>query len=550
LSALVESLRGLGAGRLITMAAVGAALIGLLGFLALHAPSARMDLLYADLDMREAGQMMDQLEREHIVHELAAGGTEIRVAADSVARARLLLAKQGLPSGGTIGYEIFDRGDGLTSSAFQQRVSEVRALEGELARSIRAINGVRAARVHLVLPRREPFARDRQDAQASVLLTMAGAGRLDREGISAILNLVSAAVPGLRPRNIAVVDSRGNLLAKAGELADGQGSAQTGEEIKHATGLRLSRAVEEMLEHSLGMGRVRAEASVDMDFAQVHETEEKYDPDGQVVRSTQTVSDNNKTTEASNTVSVQNNLPNADAGAPGAGNQQARAEETTNYEIGKTVRTLVREQPQIRRISLAVLVDGIETPVVNGPPTWKERPPEELERIGKLVRSAVGFDEKRGDKVEVVSMRFVTEAGGAPPEALGLLASLLANGDGMRLAQLGIVALIALLGILTVLRPMAIRLSAAVGPSAKAIAGPGAGAGALAGPDGSPALLAAYTGTDLVAVGGADEAATVNLANVQGLMRASSIRRVSEFVEKHPEESLSIVRGWMQREPA
>lgn len=549
MSALVESLRGLGAGRLITMAAVGAALIGLLGFLALHAPSARMDLLYADLDMREAGQMMDQLEREHIVHDLAAGGTEIRVAADSVARARLLLAKQGLPSGGSIGYEIFDRGDGLTSSAFQQRVSEVRALEGELARSIRAINGVRAARVHLVLPRREPFARDRQDAQASVLLTMAGAGRLDREGISAILNLVSAAVPGLRPRNIAVVDSRGNLLAKAGELADGQGAAQTGEEIKHATGLRLSRAVEEMLEHSLGMGRVRAEASVDMDFAQIHETEEKYDPDGQVVRSTQTVSDNNKTTEASNTVSVQNNLPNADAGAPGAGNQQARAEETTNYEIGKTVRTLVREQPQIRRISLAVLVDGIETPVVNGPPTWKERPPEELERIGKLVRSAIGFDEKRGDKVEVVSMRFVTEAGGAPPEALGMLASMLANGDGMRLAQLGIVALIALLGILTVLRPMAMRLSAAVVPSAKAVAGPGAGAGALAGPDGSPALLAVSTGTDLVAVGGGGEAATVNLANVLGLMRASSIRRVSEFVEKHPEESLSIVRGWMQREP-
>ena len=545
LTAILASLRGFGAARLIAMAAVGATLIGLLGFLALHAPTARMDLLYADLDMREAGQMVDQLEHEHITHELAAGGTTIRVASDAVARARLLLAKQGLPSGGSNGYEIFDRGDGLTSSAFQQRVSQVRVLEGELARSIRAISGVRAARVHLVLPKREPFARDRQDAQASVLLTMAGAGRLDREGVSAILNLVAAAVPGLRPHNIAVVDSRGNLLAKAGDAAGGLAPAQTGEELRHATELRLSRAVEEMLERSLGAGRVRAEAAVEMDFAQVHETEEKYDPDGQVVRSSQTVSDNNKTTDAVSTVSVQNNLPNADAGAVGAGNQQQRQEETTNYEIGKTVRTLVREQPQIRRISLAVLVDGVEQPVANGEPAWKERAPEDLERIGKLVRGAIGFDEKRGDKVEVVSMRFVAEPDMAAPNAPGLFGISFASDDMMRLAQIGVVGLVALLGIFTVLRPMALRLSAAAvaSPASLAIAGAVAA-------DGSLALLPASQGTDLVPVNAPEDLATVDLLNVQGPLRAASVRRVAEFVEKHPEESLSIVRAWLHREPA
>ncbi len=544
LSAILASLRGFGVARLAAMGAVGITLIGLLGFLALHTPSARMDLLYADLEMREAGQMVDQLEHEHIAHELAAGGTEIRVPSHAVARARLLLAKQGLPSGGSIGYEIFDRGDALTSSAFQQRVSEVRALEGELSRTIRSISGVRAARVHLVLPKREPFARDRQDAQASVLLTMAGAGRLDREGIAAILNLVSAAVPGLRPHNIAVVDSRGNLLAKAGEAVGDLAAAQTGEELRHATELRLSRAVEEMLERSLGAGRVRAEAAVDMDFAQVHETEEKFDPDGQVVRSTQTVSDNNKSTEASNTVSVQNNLPNADAGAPGAGTQQQRQEETNNYEIGKTVRTLVRDQPQIRRISLAVLVDGVELPEANGAPTWKERPPEDLERIGKLVRSAIGFDEKRGDKVEVVSMRFVADPALNTPDVPGLFGISLGNDNLMRLIRLGVIGFVAMIGIFAVLRPMALRLSAVALAPAKILALSGTG-----GAEGSPALLAVSQGTDLVTLGApADDLTMIDLLNVQGQLRASSIRRVAEFVEKNPEQSLSIVRGWMQKE--
>ena len=545
---LLEGLRGLGRARLAAMAGVAAVLVGVLGFLSLHTPTTPMALLYADLDLRESAQIVEALEREHIAHELAAGGAEVRVAADAVPRARLLLARAGLPSGGSIGYEIFDRGDGLTSSAFQQGISEVRALEGELARSMRAMSGVRAARVHLVLPKREPFARDKREAQASVLLTMAGARTLDREEVAAILNLVSAAVPGLRPNNVAIVDSRGNLLAKPGETGGPAAAAQTAADVRQATELRLSRAVEEMLERSLGAGHVRAEAAVDMDFSQLHETEERFDPDGQVVRSSQTTSDSSKSTEAAATVSVQNNLPNADAGAPpGAGSQQQRQEETTNYEIGKTVRTLVREQPQIRRISLAVLVDGVDagkTPNAKEgtPPEWKERAPEELERIGRLVRSAIGFDEKRGDRVEVVSMRFAAEPGSPAAEPPALFGLAFGSGEVIRLVQIGIVALLALLGILTVLRPMALRLSAAVQPPHRLAAGDGtlAAAGLLASPDGLSAELAA----------GAAEGAMVSVVNVDGPLRASSLRNISEIVERYPEESLSIVRGWMQREPA
>ncbi len=179
------------------MGGVAVATLGLLAFLALRGGEP-MALLYADLDLKEAGQITDQLDHAHITHQEDGSGTRIMVPANEVARARLLLAKAGLPSGGSLGYEIFDRGDSMTASQFQQNINETRALEGELERSIRMINGVRGVRVHLVLPRREPFAREKPEAQASVLLTMAGASRLDREGVQAVLNLVAAAVPGLK----------------------------------------------------------------------------------------------------------------------------------------------------------------------------------------------------------------------------------------------------------------------------------------------------------------------------------------------------------------
>ncbi len=419
MKALLDGLKALGPTRLLAMGAVALGMLALLAMLAMRGGSERMALLYGDLDLRESGQVVERLARQKIPYRVVGQGSEILVPAEQVAQARLMLAKDGLPSGGSIGYEIFDRGDGLAATEFQQKINETRALEGELARSIRVMNGVRAARVHLVLPRREPFARERQDAQASVLLTMAGGQRLDRGGVQAIVNLVAAAVPGLRAPNISVVDSRGDVLARAGEPAAGVASAASSEETRRATELRLSHAVEEMLERSLGPGRVRAEASVRMSFDRVNETQEHYDPDGQVTRSQQNVTDNSKTTEASATTSVQNNLPNADAGSGNAGSQQARQEETINYEIGRTVRTLIREQPQIERISLAVMVDGVLAPGADGKPAWQPRPEAELASITALVKSAIGFDERRGDHVEIVSMRIRERGYRAPRRTAG-----------------------------------------------------------------------------------------------------------------------------------
>jgi flagellar M-ring protein FliF len=281
----------------------------------------------------------------------------------------------------------------------------------------------------------------------------------------------------------------------------------------------------------------------------LNETTENYNPDQQVVRSTQSTSDKSTTTEADKGVSVQNNLPNADAGQAPAGSQQQKQEETTNYEIGKTVRTLMREQPQIARLSLAVMIDGVMQTGTDGKPTWSERSADEVARIKRLVQSAVGFDEKRGDKVEVVSMRFTApeDMAGAAASS-GLFGLSLDKSDLLGLGQSAILAVVVLLALLFVLRPMALRLSAitpngmlAMGdallaaPEAMSMAGPAISRPGTAG--------GAAVGAAMIA----DES-MVNMANVEGQLRASSIRRLAEMVEKHPDESLSIMRGWITQE--
>ncbi len=544
MKAVADGLKALGPARLAAMGAVAVAVLGLLAFMALRG-GAPMALLYGDLELREAGQIVDQLDHAHIPHEVQGSGTRVLVPMDQVDQARLLLARQGMPSGGSIGYEIFDRGDSLTATGFQQGIAQTRALEGELARTIGLIQGVRSARVNLVLAQREPFARDRQAAQASVLLTMAGATRLDHEGVQAILNLVAAAVPGLKPQGIAIVDNRGTLLARAGDPTEGNATGPSADEARRVTETRLSHAVEEMLERSLGPGSVRATAAVEMDYDQLKETQETYDPNQQVARSEQSTTDKQQSTDAAQGVTVQNNLPNANAGAAGqSGSQDQRQDETTNYEIGKTVRTVVHEQPQVKRISLAVLVDEVRDAGPDGKAAWRERTPEELARIATLVRSAIGFDEKRGDKVEVVQMRFASPDDAAIPAPRGLLGLPLDRADLIRLVESGLIALVVMVALLFVLRPLAVRLVKPLAPAGMpdALTGPG-GSAALPGAGAGSTALTAPGATALLGTDGED--AMVDVANIEGQLRASAVRRIAELVERYPDETLGIVRTWI-----
>ena len=558
---LIAQLRGFGPLRLAAMAGIGAVTLGLLAFLMLRAAEPPMALLYGDLDQRDAAQMVAALERSRIPHRITGGGAQILVPEADVPRIRLLLARDGLPAGGSVGNEIFDRGESLTTTPFQQDMNRLRALEGELARTIRGLAGVRQARVHLVLPRREPFSRERGEAQASVVLTMQGAQRLDRAGVQAVLHLVSAAVPGLRPQNVSIVDSRGELLARAGQALSGPAAAQTAEELRRAQELRLARAVEDLLERILGPGRVRAEASVDLDFDRVQTVEERFDPDNQVPRSTQSSTETQRSAEAGN-VSVQNQLPGADP-AGGGRNEQSRQEETTNFEIGRVTRNVLREQPAIRRVSVAVLVDGVWEPQPSGPPRWRERTPEEMQRIATLARSAVGFDERRGDRVDVVSLRFAEppQADGGP-EGFAILGYTVPPAMMGRIVESAILALVALAAILLLLRPLVGRLGVALaGPPALAggaangaiAAEGGSDAAALPGASGAAALPGGAPGMAALpgAAGQAEDAdAMVSVARVEGQMRASSLEALRKLVEANPEQTVNQIRRWLTPEEA
>ncbi len=555
---LLQGLRALGPTRIAALGIVAGGLLGLIAFLAVRAGQPPMALLYADLDARDSASVVQSLERQRIPYRLEGNGGRIMVPIEQVARVRLTLAGEGLPTGGSVGYEIFDRSDSLTASSFQQGINQVRALEGELARSIRQLQGVRAVRVHLVLPRREPFARQQAEAQASIVLTMTGAQRLDREQVQAIVHLAAAAVQGLKPQNISVVDSRGSLLARGGQAVNGRGVAMNAEEVRRAHEMRLSRAVEELLGRTLGVGRVRVEATVEMDFDRITESRESFDPDQQVARSTSSITEQSRGQDRQQNVSVGNNLPNPGTQNAGSSNEESRSEEVTNFEIGRTLRQIVREAPQVRRQSIAVLVDGATVRgEAGGPPEWRARTPAEIAQITALVRGAVGFSEDRGDKVEVVNLRFAAPAAGSAEEEK-LFGLPIGRNEIVRIVETAVFGIIGLLALLLVVRPLAGRVLERVGPAAgdvlsglpgtaglPALSGPAAAAAAaaLAGPGGQRMLAAPDREAVL-----ADGDGLINIDQVEGQMRASSLRRVAELAEKHPDEALSVIRGWIAQD--
>jgi flagellar M-ring protein FliF len=340
---------------------------------------------------------------------------------------------------------------------------------------------------------------------------------------------------------VSIVDARGELLARGGQAmqAAGEGLVLTLEEMRRAQEMRIARGVEEMLERSLGPGHVRVEASVELDTDRVQTTEERFDPDNQVPRSTQSTTESTRNGEPQN-VSVANQLPGAPASQPsGPTSVENRQEETSNFEIGRTTRNTLRQHPVLKRLSVAVLVDGVTEPgAAGGPPQLRERTPEELERIAALVRGAVGFDERRGDRLEVVSLRFAETAAIAAMDEPGFLAAFLTPAVVTRLAESALLALVALAALLLLGRPLVSRVTAALELR---------GAAALAGPElaGAPRVAGALP-NEAEPAQSTEE--LVDLAMVQGQLRASSLQRVAGLVEKNPEEALALVRRWLAPE--
>lgn len=530
------------------------ALIVFFVFLATRLSTSQLALLFDDLNPEDSTRIVGQLESMGIPHEVTANKRQIRVPSDQVARLRLALAEQGLPQDGSIGYEVFDRDQTLGTSSFIQNINHVRALEGELARTIASIASVRAARVHLVLPRREVFSHQRTDASASIVLKMRGSARLDRGQVQAVRHLAATAVPGLKPEHISILDDRGTLLARGGESGD-EVAAMNAAEQRLAFESRLTRALEQLLEPSVGIGNVRTEVNVDMDFDRVVTNEEIFDPESQVVRSTQTISEANQNREGeAGAVSVGQNLPNPPTAESEGGSQSTsnRTEEAVNFEISKTIRKHIREGGNVRKLSVAVLVNDRVGTNGAGEVTYQPRSAEELAKIERLVKSAVGFEQKRGDVVQIVNMRFAEVPGmvGGVDDPLFLGFS---TADLRRIVEVLILAIVGILIILLVVRPLIVRIfettpgqiPPALGtePQPALLTDQSGTAGALAGPG-----FRGGMGTGLVTAAESAAEAMLDIAQVEGRVQASAVRKIGDIIEKHPEEAVSIIRSWMYQD--
>ena len=553
MNTLLQTLRNLGPVRLAAMGVVALGLIGFFVYLMTRLSTPDMALLYSDLDPKDGGAIVRQLEEQKIPHQVNAEGTRIMVPADQVGRLRMVMAQAGLPSGGSIGYEIYDKPEGFGTTSFVQGINHLRATEGELARTVATLGPIQQARVHLVLPKREMFSRSQQAATASVFLKLRPGQQLKREQIVAIQHLIAAAVPQLEPNQISIVDDRGNLLARGMGAGSEQLLQASADEKKLAYEQRTTRVIEDLLSRSLGFGKVRAEVTADLDFDRITTSSEIFDPESQVIRSTQTVEDNNESTDrdALDPVTVANNLPTGNSSssesAATSRTKGARTEETINYEISKTVKSHVRESGQVRRLSVAVLVDGLYAPGADGTPVYSPRSREEMAQIETLVRSAIGFDAVRGDTVEVINMRFATpdaEFADAGATFLGM-----AKEDLFRIAEMIVLAIVAILVILLVIRPLMAKAfergddNAAEEEAERLLTDQTAAQAQLMGPGALAQDLAledAQAGEELEQM--------IDINRVEGRVRASSLRKVGEIVDKHPEEAVSIIRSWLYQE--
>jgi flagellar M-ring protein FliF len=527
---LLDFLKSLGAARIAAMGAVTIALIGFFGFLIMRVTAPQMTPLFTDLTLEDSTAIVKELERQGVPFELRNDGAIVLAPKDRVPRLRMSLAEGGLPKGGGVGYEIFDKSDALGATSFVQNINHLRALEGELARTIRSLDRVQAARVHLVLPERPLFARETPEASASIVLKVRG--MLEPQQVNAIRHLTASAVSGLKPERVSIVDETGRLLADGSHGDDNVGA--NADDRQAAYERRLREQVEKIVSSVVGPGHARVQLTAEFDFNRVTQTSEKFDPEGRVLRSSQTREESSATADSKQgQVTVGNAIPGApppDA-SPVPRDQTRKSEETVNYEISRSTKTEVTEGGRLNRVSVAVLVDGTYAKSDKGETVYQPRDKDEIDRIAALVRSSIGFDQKRGDQVEVVNLRFAEVPSNAAPEPSGIMAYLqFTKDDIMHWTEELIMLLLGIVVLLTVVRPLVNRI----------ITPERARADAALDTDARAAIAAA----EIKAVP-STTAKMIDIAQVQGQVHAQSVQKVGELAERNPSEAVSIIRSWL-----
>lgn len=532
---ILQTIKNMSPSKMASIAAIIIFLISFFIYVAVQMSGSEYAVLYTDLDLEDAKQIVTKLDSANVKYRLAKNGTEVLVPLEDVNKMRIETADLALASkGANVGYEVFDHSDALGSTNFVQNVNLLRALEGELSRTIRSVDNIRSARVHLVMPKREIFSREEQTPTASVVIKTKE-GALNLQNIQSIQKLVAAAVPKLDVKNVSIVDSNGNLLTEFSEEQNEVIKNSTNEAMRLEQERKMAQKVQMLLEKSLGAGKAQAQVNIEMDFDEVVTNEEIYDPDSQVIRSQATISEQGSSTQAAQPVTVAQNIPNGDSSTTSNGiyDSSSKVEETINYEISKVVRNKIKNTGSIRRLTAAVLVDGVYEKDKDGNLVYRPRSAEEMEQISALVKSAVGYDANRGDLVEVENLRFASFSNDLRETAETLYLGF-SKAELMRMAEGLGVAIVAILVILLVIRPLI--------NNAFEVSNNNAAEKLISSGDEEDNLLLSNFLNDNF-----DESAEelVNINKVDGRIKVSSLKKLNSTVEKNPDASVNVIRSWL-----
>lgn len=362
----------------------------LIGFIIFVFNEPSFSTLYTNIAQEDASQVIDYLNSQKIAYKIEDNGQTIKVPNEKVYETRLALAGKGIPSSGIIGYEIFDKTT-VGMSEFMQKLNFKRALEGELARTIMQLEEVGEARVHIVFPQKSIFKEEEKEPTASVVLKLKNNSGLSKNNILSITNLVSSSVEGLKPGKVTILDTKGKLLSKEFEEGPLAFASNKQYEIKQTIENYLVSKAQTMLDNVLGYGNSMVQVNADLDFSQVEKTMELYDPESQVAISEQSLS-------------AQNN-----GNVSGDSTTAANESSTTNYEISKTIQKVIEGSGNIKKLSVAAVINGIPKTVKKGDKTttvFEERSEEQLRKLEDIIKNAVGVDLNRRDQFSIVSIPF------------------------------------------------------------------------------------------------------------------------------------------------
>ncbi len=536
----MEFLSKFGTGKLIGMGAIAASIIVAMIFLFIKLLAPPMSILYSNLSSDDSVLIVSRLQALGVPHEIGNNGAEVLVPVSRAMQLRMTFAQEGIPSSGTlVGYEIFDKSETLGTSQFVYNVNLVRALEGELVRTISSLAPIESARVHLVLPKKEMFSKEASDPSAAVVIKLKGSSAISKSEVAGISHIILTAVPGMKLDNISIVDNRGrSLKAPSSENSNIAAMTDNAADYQRDVEEKLKYTLEQLLEKSVGVGKIKVNVASEINFDREIVNSEVFDPEGQVIRSKKTSEENESDKGASAQLTAGTNIsPQTQSGDKGA-RSRSKNDEVTNYEISKTITNKISENGRIKKLSIAILVDGAYKKTDSGKDgeekfEYQPRTDEELNKIKALASSAVGIDLKRGDKIEVINMQFSEEFAAFPQKEkpFAWIRDELDN-----IVQTVVIGVVIILLILLVIRPAVMRALEIGRRNREEV---------------ELQESLAVSAAQVVEKARAQEAAEqeelpdFSAMSNEEKRKMNLLKHINDVIEKHPEETVAIIRNWL-----